>query len=168
MSRLWEKGEALDARVLRYTAGEDHALDERLVPYDVRASIAHATMLHQQKLLSDADFSAICAGLEALAVSHVASDWRIGLEDEDVHTALERRLTERIGEAGKRVHLGRSRNDQLLTALRLYLLDVSGDLQRGAVGVADARHVEVSGDAARRVAEPFRQLRDVSPARDPE
>ena len=50
--RLWDKGEPLDQRVLRYTAGEDHILDERLVPYDVRASIAHATMLHEQSLLS--------------------------------------------------------------------------------------------------------------------
>ena len=74
MSRLWEKGEPLDARVLRYTAGEDHSLDERLVPYDVRASIAHATMLHQQKLLTDGDLDAICAGLEALAVSHAAGE----------------------------------------------------------------------------------------------
>jgi argininosuccinate lyase len=138
MSRLWDKGEALDARVLRYTAGEDHLLDERLVPYDVRGSIAHATMLHQQKLLSRADFDAICTGLEALAVSHAAGDWHIGLEDEDVHTALERRLIESIGEAGRRVHLGRSRNDQLLTALRLYLLDAGADLEREAMGVAGA------------------------------
>jgi argininosuccinate lyase len=138
MSRLWEKGEELDARVLRYTAGEDHLLDERLVPYDVRGSIAHATMLHQQKLLSDADFDAICAGLEALAVGHAAGDWHVGLEDEDVHTALERRLVEAVGEAGKRIHLGRSRNDQLLTALRLYLLDAGHDLERGARGVADS------------------------------
>jgi argininosuccinate lyase len=138
MTRLWDKGEALDARVLRYTAGEDHRLDERLVPYDVRGSLAHATMLHQQKLLTDADFDAICVGLEALAVSHAAGEWHIGLDDEDAHTALERRLTERIGEAGKRVHLGRSRNDQLLTALRLYLLDAGRDLERAARGVADA------------------------------
>ncbi|MCC7258767.1 MAG: argininosuccinate lyase [Gammaproteobacteria bacterium] len=138
MTRLWDKGDALDARVLRYTAGEDHALDARLVPYDVRGSIAHATMLHQQKLLTDQDFDAICTGLEALAVAHAAGEWRIGLDDEDAHTALERRLTERIGEAGRRVHLGRSRNDQLLTALRLYLLDAAGDLQRAALGVADA------------------------------
>ncbi|MCC7328661.1 MAG: argininosuccinate lyase [Gammaproteobacteria bacterium] len=138
MSRLWEKGEALDARVLRYTAGEDHSLDERLVPFDVRGSIAHATMLHQQKLLGDGDFNAICVGLQALAASHAAGDWHIGLEDEDAHTALERRLTERIGEAGKRVHLGRSRNDQLLTALRLYLLDAAAGLERGALAVAEA------------------------------
>ncbi len=138
MSRMWDKGEALDARVLRYTAGEDHRLDERLVPYDVRGSIAHATMLHQQKLLSAADFDAVCTGLEALAVAHAAGEWRISIEDEDAHTALERRLTERIGEAGRRVHLGRSRNDQLLTALRLYLLDAATDLQRGALSVAEA------------------------------
>ncbi|MBM4195588.1 MAG: argininosuccinate lyase [Gammaproteobacteria bacterium] len=138
MSRLWDKGEALDTTVLRYTAGEDHRLDERLVGYDVRGSIAHATMLHQQKFLTDADFDAIVTGLEALAVSHAAGDWHIGLEDEDAHTALERRLTERIGEAGKRVHLGRSRNDQLLTALRLYLLDASQQLEGAAKSVADA------------------------------
>lgn len=138
MTRLWDKGEALDTRVLRYTAGEDHLLDERLVPYDVRGSIAHATMLHQQKLISENDFDAICAGLEALAVSHAAGDWHITLEDEDVHTALERRLSESIGEAGRRVHLGRSRNDQLLTALRLYLLDGASALEHGALAVADA------------------------------
>ncbi len=138
MSRLWEKGEALDARVLRYTAGEDHLLDERLVPYDVRGSIAHATMLHQQKLLGAADFDAICAGLQALAVSHTAGEWQITLDDEDVHTALERRLIEAIGEAGRRIHLGRSRNDQLLTALRLYLLDAGRDLERAALAVAEA------------------------------
>ena len=138
MSRLWDKGDALDTMVLRYTAGEDHRLDERLVGHDVRGSIAHATMLHQQKLLTTTDFDAICVGLEALAVSHAAGEWHIGLEDEDAHTALERRLTERIGEAGKRVHLGRSRNDQLLTALRLYLLDAGQHLEQAAIAVAEA------------------------------
>jgi argininosuccinate lyase len=133
---LWDKGEALDDLVLRYTAGEDHRLDERLVRFDVRASIAHATMLHQQKLLSETDFTAICTGLDSLAASHAAGDWRISLEDEDMHTALERRLTAMIGEAGKRVHLGRSRNDQLLAALRLYLLDAVETLQRNANAVA--------------------------------
>jgi argininosuccinate lyase len=138
MTRLWDKGEPLDAQVLRYTAGEDHRLDGRLVPYDVRASIAHATMLHRQQLLSESDFDAICTGLEALAVSYAAAEWQITLDDEDVHTAIEKRLSESIGEAGKRVHLGRSRNDQLLAALRLYLLDAADDLERAATGVAEA------------------------------
>ena len=89
MKRLWDKGEPLDQRVLRYTAGEDHLLDGRLVPYDVRASIAHAAMLSKQGLLSAEDFTAIEAGLQALATSHAADEWQIGLDDEDVHTALE-------------------------------------------------------------------------------
>jgi argininosuccinate lyase len=138
MKRLWDKGEPLDQRVLRYTAGEDYLLDGRLVPYDVRASIAHAEMLCKQELLSGDDCAAISAGLQKLAASHAAGEWEISLEDEDVHTALETRLTTDIGEAGKRVHLGRSRNDQVLTALRLYMLDAGKGLQEAARTVATA------------------------------
>src|SRR5690606_41193360 len=102
--------------ILRFTAGEDHVLDERLVEYDVRASIAHARMLEQQGLITAEDGAAIREGLEALAAAHAAGEWQITLEDEDVHGALEARLIERIGDAGGRVHLGRSRNDQVLVA----------------------------------------------------
>jgi len=138
MSRLWDKGAPLDERVLAFTAGEDHALDERLVPYDARASIAHAQMLNEQGLLSDADCEAIESGLEALSASHAKGEWKIELSDEDGQTALERRLTAKIGEAGGRVHLGRSRNDQVLTALRLYLRDITEQLAQGAEDVAAA------------------------------
>jgi argininosuccinate lyase len=123
VSRLWDKGAPLDERVLEYTAGDDHQLDQRLVPYDVRASIAHGEMLAGAGLLSGADLEALRAGLTALGDAHARGEWRIELDDEDVHTALERRLTEKIGEAGGRIHLGRSRNDQVLAALRLYLKD---------------------------------------------
>ena len=128
MSRLWEKGLPLDERVLRYTAGEDHLLDARLVAYDVRGSIAHAQMLAKTGLITDADCTEICIGLTSLQQSFEAGEWHISLEDEDVHTALETRLTQSIGEAGGRLHLGRSRNDQVLTALRLYLRDAAVDL----------------------------------------
>src|ERR1700684_1359902 len=138
MTRLWDKGAPLDARVLQYTAGEDHALDERLVRYDVRASIAHADMLHAQRLLSAEDLQLIRDGLTALAEEHQRGLWHIELGDEDGQTALEWRLTERIGAAGGRVHLGRSRNDQVLTAIRLYLRDAIDELSTGASGVADA------------------------------
>jgi argininosuccinate lyase len=138
MTRLWDKGEPLDERVLRYTAGEDHLLDARLVPYDVRASIAHAAMLHGAGLLTGEDLEAIRAGLEALDAGHAAGEWRIELADEDVHTALESRLTASIGEAGARVHLGRSRNDQVLAALRLYLKDEVEALREGTLAVAAA------------------------------
>ena len=138
MKRLWDKGEPLDQRVLRYTAGEDHLLDNRLVPYDVRASVAHAAMLCNQGLLSESDFKDIQSGLESLADSHAAGEWEITLEDEDVHTALEARLTTAIGDAGKRIHLGRSRNDQVLVALRLYLLDAALELEQSARTAASA------------------------------
>jgi argininosuccinate lyase len=135
MSRLWEKGLPLDERVLRYTAGEDHLLDARLVSYDVRGSIAHAEMLAATKLISDEDCTAICDGLKALEQSFENGDWHISLEDEDVHTALESRLTENIGPAGGRLHLGRSRNDQVLTALRLYMRDTALDLAKRVEGL---------------------------------
>jgi len=136
--RLWDKGKPLDERILRFTAGEDHRLDERLVAYDVRASIAHARMLAAQKLLTEEDCTAICEGLVALAEEHARGEWRIELEEEDCHSALERRLIARIGPTGGRVHLGRSRNDQVLVALRLYIKDAAAELADGAREVAAA------------------------------
>jgi argininosuccinate lyase len=138
MSFLWNKDAPLDERVLDYTAAEDYALDARLVRYDVTASIAHAEMLHEAKLLDEADLAALRAGLTALAEEHSRGQWRIELADEDGHTALEKRLTQRIGAGAGRIHLGRSRNDQVLAALRLYLRDVIEELHARATGVAAA------------------------------
>ncbi len=136
MSRLWDKGAPLDERVLRYTAGEDYALDERLVRHDVRASIAHAEMLQSCGLLGAADCAAIRDALQAIGAEHARGEWRIELADEDGQTALEKRLTARIGAAGGRIHLGRSRNDQVLTALRLYLREAVDGLAAGVRAVA--------------------------------
>ena len=138
MSRLWDKGATLDDRVLRFTAGDDHLLDERLVAADVRASIAHAEMLHAQGLLSATDTTAIRDGLSAIGAGHARGEWHIELQDEDGQTALEKRLTARIGEAGSRIHLGRSRNDQVLTALRIYMRDALAELAAGAQAAAAA------------------------------
>jgi argininosuccinate lyase len=138
MTRLWEKGLPLAERVLRYTAGEDHLLDARLVAYDVKGSIAHAEMLAATGLISDQDCTAIRDGLESLAADFDAGKWQISLEDEDVHTALESQLTNDIGDAGARLHLGRSRNDQVLTALRLYLRDAADDLASRVDSLCDS------------------------------
>jgi len=138
MTRLWDKGEPLDERVLRYTAGEDHRLDARLVAYEVRASIAHAEMLAAQGLLAADDLEAIRTGLGELGTAHAAGEWQIELAEEDAQTALEERLAAKIGEPARRVHLGRSRNDQVLTSLRLYLRDVVDSLAVGAESVAAA------------------------------
>jgi argininosuccinate lyase len=138
MSRLWDKGSPLDARVLHFTAGEDHVLDNRLVAYDVRASIAHAEMLHECKLLASADLESIRNGLREIADAHARGDWSVTLDLEDGQTALEALLTAKIGAAGARLHVGRSRNDQVLAAVRLYLRDVIEVLAGDARRVADA------------------------------
>jgi len=136
--RLWDKGAPLDARVLDYTAGEDHELDDRLVAYDIQGSIAHADALHAAGLLSDADLKALRSGLEEIGAAHARGEWRVTLEHEDGQTALESMLTERLGAVGGRIHLGRSRNDQVLTALRLYLRDAVEQLSTGALAVTEA------------------------------
>ncbi len=137
-TRLWDKGKPLDEQILRFTAGEDHRLDERLVAYDVRASIAHAGMLAKQSLLSNEDCKTICEALTALGEEHARGEWQITLDEEDCHSALERRLIERIGPNGGRVHLGRSRNDQVLAALRLYIKDAAATLAERTRQVAAA------------------------------
>jgi argininosuccinate lyase len=138
VTRLWDKGTPLDARVLEYTAGDDHGLDDRLVAHDVRASIAHARMLHERALLSTADLAAIETALVAIGAEHAAGGWRVTLDQEDGQTALENRLTARIGATGGRLHAGRSRNDQVLAALRLYVLEAAREIETGALSVADA------------------------------
>ena len=128
MKRLWDKGLPLDEKILKYTAGEDHILDHRLVSYDIKASIAHVEMLASCKLLETDDSKLIIKGLIGLLKDYHDQKWSIHLEDEDVHTAIEKNLIEKIGEVGGRVHLGRSRNDQVLTALRLYYLDAIDEI----------------------------------------
>ncbi len=138
MSRLWDKGVPLDPRVLAFTAGEDHALDDRLVAYDARASLAHAEMLAEARFLAAGELDAIRDGLAALAGAHARGEWRVSLDEEDGQSALENRLTALVGTAGARIHLGRSRNDQVLAALRLYLRDAAESLAQGAESAAVA------------------------------
>jgi argininosuccinate lyase len=138
MTRLWDKGAPLDARVLQFTAGDDHVLDNRLVRYDIAASIAHAEMLGAQGLLSPGDLLAITGALAEIGAAHAAGTWTVTLAQEDCQTAIENLLTARIGAAGGRLHAGRSRNDQVLVALRLYLRDAGAELGMAAVAVAEA------------------------------
>ena len=145
MTRLWDRNEPLDRLVLEYTAGEDHALDDRLVAYDVTASAAHAAMLRAAGLLSDRDLAALERALAEIGASHARGEWRVSLEEEDCHTAIENRLVAAAGEAGMRIHLGRSRNDQVLAALRLWLKDELAALAGEAEAVASA----LDGVAAR-------------------
>ncbi len=121
MSRLWDKGQGLDEKILHFTVGRDYVLDHRLIPYDVLASQAHVKMLSEVGLLNKSDSEQICAGLEEILNQWRDGEFRIDLRQEDGHTAIEEALVGRLGSIGERVHLGRSRNDQVLVALRLYL-----------------------------------------------
>lgn len=118
---LWAKGLPLDTVVHRYTVGEDPHLDLSLLPYDALASAAHARMLGETGLLGADDAAALVRQLQVLQQAAEHGEIAISAEQEDGHTALEHALIDALGDLGKRIHLGRSRNDQVLTALRLLL-----------------------------------------------
>jgi argininosuccinate lyase len=120
MTRLWDKGDPLDAAILRLTVGRDPELDLLLVPWDCEASLAHATMLETIGVLSAAELEEIRHELRDIAGDALSGELVIDLADEDGHTAIENRLTARLGEAGRKIHTGRSRNDQVIAALRLW------------------------------------------------
>jgi argininosuccinate lyase len=116
---LWDKGDSVHEAVLAFSAGEEYQLDLRLVPYDCRASIAHVTMLGAIGAVDASECAQLVGGLEEITRLHARGEFAIRREQEDCHTAIEEWLTAHVGDAGKKIHLGRSRNDQVLTALRL-------------------------------------------------
>jgi len=105
--------------VKKYTASV--GFDYRLAPYDIQGSIAHARMLSERSIISRQDFAAIEKGLQEIAQEIEAGQFEWLLDLEDVHLNIEKRLTDKIGDAGKRLHTGRSRNDQVATDVRLWL-----------------------------------------------
>jgi argininosuccinate lyase len=139
--------EPVSELVQRYTASV--GFDQRLWRADIRASLAHAEMLAAQGIISAADWAAIERGMASIAAEIEAGRFEWKLELEDVHLNIEARLTQLVGDAGKRLHTGRSRNDQVATDVRLWLRDeIDGlqallqELQRALVEVAE-RHVDV-------------------------
>lgn len=120
---LWDKGGAVDALVSAFTVGDDPMIDGRWADHDVRGSIAHVHVQAAAGLLTTQEVSALTAGLEAIRGDIAAGRFIIAREQEDVHTAVEALLTERIGLLAGKLHTGRSRNDQILTDVRLWLLE---------------------------------------------
>ncbi len=125
---LWQKGDAhLDALAERYEIGEDTIYDNRLVPADVWGSMAHAIMLHRIGILTEGEVNALLKELAHILTLHQQGEFTLGEHDEDVHTKIENHLTATVGEAGKKIHTARSRNDQVLVDIRLY---TKGELLR--------------------------------------
>jgi len=118
--RLWDKGEALDERIRRFTVGRDPELDLRLVAYDCLGSAAHARMLHEIGVLTEEERKGLVRELAAIVRDLRAGEFPLPPELEDGHTAIENRLTTGLGDAGRKIHTGRSRNDQVIAAVRLF------------------------------------------------
>jgi argininosuccinate lyase len=115
--------------VKKYTASV--GFDQRLAEFDIQGSLAHARMLGAQGIISAADVAAIEEGLEAIRQEIRNGEFEWSLDLEDVHLNIEKRLTDKIGDAGKRLHTGRSRNDQVATDIRLWLRAVTDDALQG-------------------------------------
>ncbi len=121
---IWQKSNTtVDERIMRFLAGEDVLLDQALFLYDIRASIAHVHGLFRIGVLSEAESEALCKKLEELGGLFESGEFVLDARFEDGHSAIEDFLVAELGETGKKVHTGRSRNDQVLVAQRLYLLD---------------------------------------------
>ncbi len=112
--------------------------DWRLAPYDIAGSRAHARVLARAGLLTDDELAGLLGGLDSLEADISSGSFRPTIEDEDVHTALERGLLERLGALGGKLRAGRSRNDQVATDLRLYLRDAARAVAREVLSLADA------------------------------
>ena len=106
-----------------YTVGDDRELDMRLAKYDVEGSLAHIAMLEKIGLLTSAELEELTAGLKEIEAEIEAGRFAIEPDTEDVHSQVELMLTRRLGDAGKKIHSGRSRNDQVLVDLKLFLRD---------------------------------------------
>ncbi len=118
---IWSKGgDETNSLVHAFTVGDDHLNDRVLAPYDILGSIAHAKGLAKAGLLAPDAAAALDAGLKDLHRGYLAGEWTVEAADEDVHSKVEALLTQRLGEPAKRLHTGRSRNDQVLTAIRLW------------------------------------------------
>lgn len=113
--------EATDKRVERFT--ESISFDSRLAPYDIRGSQAHARMLAEVGLLTDSERDEICQTLEEIGQQIAAGDFEFRIELEDIHMHIERALIEKTGDVGRKLHTGRSRNDQVATDVKLFLRD---------------------------------------------
>jgi argininosuccinate lyase len=131
--KLWQKNTKADDWVIRFTVGEDYMWDTLLLPYDIQGTRAHVWAIQQIGLLSPEELIQINSSLDELDAAYQAGNVEVTPDDEDCHTVIEQHLTVTLGETGKKIHAGRSRNDQVLVALRLFLreqLQSIGDLTR--------------------------------------
>ena len=130
MTKLWEKGVGFDKKIESFTVGNDNDLDQILLPYDCEASIAHVKMLNKMKYLNDNESDKLIKELNFILEESKSGNFKIKKSHEDCHTAIEDHLVNTCGDSGKKIHTARSRNDQVLTALRLYYRESIDDVKK--------------------------------------
>ena len=121
--KIWQKDTEIDKQIERFTVGLDRTFDKKLAKYDVIASIAHAKMLYQVGLLNQEEETSLIEELEAISVLVEKGLYVVEEDVEDIHSQIEKDLIAKIGSTGKKIHMGRSRNDQVLVALKLFYRD---------------------------------------------
>jgi argininosuccinate lyase len=160
---VWGTGSGLDEAVAAYTAGDDRRWDQRLLRWDVVGTMGHVAGLAEAYLLTREEHATLAAELRHALADADTGGFTVTDDDEDAHSALEHRLMERLGEVGEKVHTGRSRNDQVLAALRLYLKDALLEVETAVVGAA--RSLLEFGRSHERVVMPgFTHLRRAMPS----
>jgi len=134
--KLWEKGNQSTNRIIeQFTVGNDRELDLEIAQYDIQASKAHAKMLNEVELLSNQEYHAIAKELKKLQIAAENGTFTIEEKFEDVHSKIEYELTEALGDTGKKIHAGRSRNDQVLVCLHLYVKDQIFEIKKLTKGL---------------------------------
>src|SRR5574344_483555 len=130
METLWNKGVETPLEVTRFTVGTDPHWDLRLALYDIKGSMAHVKMLGKTGLLTTTETEELLFALEKIQDSILQGRLVIGQEAEDIHSLVELELSRELGDTGKKIHAGRSRNDQIMTDIHLYLKDVCRQIAR--------------------------------------
>lgn len=132
MKKLWQTDGGLHPAIEKYTVGKDYIVDKHLLGYDLQGSAAHVKCLKAAGVLDEGECQDLLDGLEEIACLQAAGRFSILVEEEDCHTAIENYLTSMLGDLGKKVHTGRSRNDQVATAVHLMTKDKLGQVSEAA------------------------------------
>jgi len=132
--KLWQKNDSkLHPLIESYTVGEDYVWDKEIILYDIEASLAHARGLEKINILSVDELEKIKIALEELKFDWNSGKIEITIQDEDCHTVIENYLVDKLGGVGKKIHTGRSRNDQVLVAMRIYMKDSLEKIKKSAL-----------------------------------
>ncbi len=134
MKKIWQKWNQKSNPIIeKYNTGDDYLFDMVIMPFDIKASKAHAKMLGSIWVLSKSEVLSLTKTLDELLDLFNKNKIKINIEDEDCHTVIENFLTKKLGEIGKKIHTWRSRNDQVLVAVRLYTIDKLVTIQKALI-----------------------------------